>query len=128
MRSWLCIPGRFPSLNDYIDAERRNKHIAAKIKRDETQRVADLAANSDMQTFDNPVMVRFVWIEPNSRRDADNVAFAKKFIIDGLVNAGILKGDSRKYVTGFIDDFFKPDKDNPRVLVNIIERIDDAIE
>lgn len=127
MRDWLCIPGRFPSLNDYIDAERRNKHIAAKIKRDETQRVADLAANSDMRPFDKPVIVQFVWVEPNERRDCDNVAFAKKFILDGLVEAGILLGDSRKYVIGFLDDFPEPDKDNPHVTVNIME-VKNAIE
>lgn len=124
----LCIPGRFPSLNDYISAERRNKHIAAKIKRDETKRVSDLATSPDMPTFSNPVMVRCIWIEPNSRRDADNVAFAKKFILDGLVDAGVLIDDSRKYVVGFIDVFPEPDKNNPRVIVEIIERIDDAIE
>ena len=124
----LEIPGRFPSLNDYISAERKNRHIAAKIKRDETQRVADLAANSDIPTFNMPVKIEFCWVEKNSRRDCDNVAFAKKFILDGLVKAGVLKGDSRKYVIGFTDTFPEPDKDNPHVYVNIMGRIDDAIE
>lgn len=121
MEAGLIIQGRFPSLNDYIAAERKNRHIAAKMKRDETKRVADIAANSDMPTFEKPVHVYFTWVEPNRRRDVDNVAFAHKFILDGLVEAGVLKGDSRKYVTGFYDYFGKTDKDNPHVSVLITD-------
>lgn len=121
MEAGLIIPGRFPSLNDYIAAERKNRHIAAKMKREETKRVADIAANSDMPTFEKPVHVYFTWVEPNRRRDVDNVAFAHKFILDGLVEAGVLKGDSRKYVTGFYDYFGKTDKDNPHVSVLITD-------
>lgn len=116
----MIIPGRFPSLNDYIAAERKNRHIAAKMKRDETKRVADIAANSDMPTFEKPVHVYFTWVEPNRRRDIDNIAFAHKFILDGLVDAGVLKGDSQKYVTGFVDRF-RVDKDNPHVSVLITD-------
>lgn len=121
MEAGLIIPGRFPSLNDYIAAERKNRHIAAKMKRDETKRVADIAANSDMPTFEKPVHVYFTWVEPNRRRDIDNIAFAHKFILDGLVDAGVLKGDSQKYVTGFYDYFGKTDKDNPHVSVLITD-------
>lgn len=120
MEAGLIIPGRFPSLNDYIAAERRNRHIAAKMKRDETKRVSDIAANSDMPTFEKPVHVYFAWVEPNRRRDIDNIAFAHKFILDGLVDAGVLKGDSQKYVTGFVD-LFRVDKDNPHVSVLITD-------
>lgn len=117
----LEIVGRFPSLNDYISAERRNRHIAAKMKRDETERVKEAALAAGIPTFSNPVTVSFKWIEPNTRRDVDNVAFAKKFILDGLVNAGVLPSDSRKHVTGLKDDFSEVDKNNPRVVVTIEE-------
>ncbi len=120
MEAGMIIPGRFPSLNDYIAAERRNRHIAAKMKRDETKRVADIAANSDMPTFQKPVHVYFTWVEPNRRRDIDNIAFAHKFILDGLVDAGVLNGDSQKYVTGFVD-LFRVDKDNPHVSILITD-------
>lgn len=120
MEAGMIIQGRFPSLNDYIAAERRNRHIAAKMKRDETKRVADIAANSDMPTFQKPVHVYFTWVEPNKRRDLDNIAFAHKFILDGLVKAGVLNGDSQKYVTGFVD-LFRVDKDNPHVSILITD-------
>jgi hypothetical protein len=33
------------------------------------------------------------------------VAFAKKFIIDGLVQANVIPEDSMKYIIGFEDEF-----------------------
>lgn len=115
----FTIQGRFPSLNDYISAERASKGFAASMKRRETKRAAT-AAEGLTQCI-NPVIVGFKWIEPNLRRDADNVAFAKKFILDGLVIAGALKDDSRKYVIGLEDDFSEIDPDNPRVEITITE-------
>ena len=97
----LTIPGRFPSLNEYVSAERADRRFGASMKRKETKRVADA--------------------EPNMRRDVDNIAFAHKFILDGLVSAGVLKGDSRKYVIGLQDEFTQPDPDNPRVEITIME-------
>lgn len=48
-------------------------------------------------------MVRFEWHERTKKRDADNIASAKKFILDALVGSGVLEDDSRKYVKGFYD-------------------------
>jgi Holliday junction resolvase RusA-like endonuclease len=48
-------------------------------------------------------MVRFEWHERTKKRDADNIASAKKFILDALVNMRVLEDDSRKYVKGFYD-------------------------
>ena len=115
----LTIPGRFPSLNDYVAAERANRRFGASMKRKETKRVADEAM--ELPHLTNPVVVSFRWIEPNMRRDVDNIAFAHKFILDGLVMAGVLEGDSRKYVIGLQDEFPDPDPDNPRVEVTIME-------
>lgn len=69
----------------------------------------------------NSCYVKFRWYEANKKRDLDNVAFAKKFIFDALVDCGVLKNDSRKYVVGFSDDFYI-DKVNPRIEVEIVER------
>lgn len=115
----FTIQGRFPSLNDYMSAERADRRFGASMKRKETKRAAE-AAEGLTQCI-NPVIVGFKWIEPNLRRDADNVAFAKKFILDGLVIAGALKDDSRKYVIGLEDDFSEIDPNNPRVEITIME-------
>ena len=65
------------------------------------------------------VYLRFNWIEPNKRRDKDNIASAKKFIIDALVKSGILENDGWKNVIGF-SDRFSVDKNNPRIEVEIL--------
>lgn len=71
-------------------------------------------------TFEKPVYIDFRWYEENTRRDKDNIAFAKKFILDALVELGILQGDGWKWMTGFSDSFFI-DKDNPRIEIEITE-------
>ena len=55
-----------------------------------------------------------------SRRDKDNIAFAKKFIQDSLVHAGVLQNDGWKHIEHFTDDF-AVDPKNPRVEVVIEE-------
>ena len=55
--------------------------------------------------FTNPVWIHFHWIEENRKRDLDNIASAKKFILDTMVNMGILKNDSWRYIAGFNDTF-----------------------
>ena len=49
--------------------------------------------------------MRFTWTEPNRRRDCDNIASAKKFILDALVKMRVLENDTQKYVVGFYDIF-----------------------
>ena len=62
----------------------------------------------------------FSWYEKNQRRDKDNIAFAKKFILDALQEMKILKNDGWAEVAGFEDRFYV-DKHNPRVEVEIYE-------
>ncbi|NGM16977.1 hypothetical protein GMI70_02965 [Eggerthellaceae bacterium zg-893] len=116
----MTVPGRFPGLNDYVEAERANRYAAAKMKRDETERVAAEAAAQKVPSFSRPVRLGFLWVEPNRRRDLDNVAFAKKFVLDGLVAAGVIAGDGPRLVAGF-EDSFSIDKEDPRVEITIEE-------
>ena len=60
-------------------------------------------------------MVRFEYHEKSKRRDADNIASAKKFILDALVEMGVLPDDSRKYVKGFYDVIIDDKTDFVRV-------------
>jgi hypothetical protein len=114
----ITLPGEFTSLNDYIDAERSNKYIAASIKKSETGRVWAECRNLPA-VREYPVVIRFDWYTQDLKTDADNVDFAKKFILDGLVKAGVLAGDQRKYVIG-TSGLCHLDKKNPRVEIEII--------
>lgn len=63
--------------------------------------------------------MRFEWHERTKRRDADNIASAKKYILDALVKNGVLADDSRKYVKGFYDTIIDDKEDF--VIVELIE-------
>lgn len=122
MEYLLTIPGTLPNLNDYIAAERTNRHKGAKMKADN----GNIVAVAIMQCLrgvkiDKPVYMEYTWYEPNKRRDKDNVSsFGRKVIQDALVQYGVLKDDGWKYVVGF-SDRFEVDKENPRIEVKIRE-------
>ena len=120
----LIIPGILPNLNDYIDAERMHRQKAATMKR-QAEQVVILAARKQLRQvkFEKPVVMRYIWWEPNRRRDKDNVSsFGRKVIQDALVRAGVLKNDGWANIEGFSDEF-RVDKTNPRVEVEIREAV-----
>lgn len=97
------IDMKLPSLNDYINACRSNKFKAATMKKDYEDKIGLFIMN--LPKFKHPVRMHFIWVEDNKRRDLDNVAFGKKFILDSLVKFGKLKNDNRRNVIGFTDSF-----------------------
>lgn len=100
----ICeIDMKLPSLNDYVRACRANRFQGSKMKKDLESQIGYYIAT--LPRFDTPVKIHFHWIEGTRRRDYDNVAFAKKFILDSMVKAGKLADDNRKCVTGFTDSF-----------------------
>ncbi len=114
------IPKRLIGLNEYTNTNRYNKYAGAKQKKDE-QNFIKMCIKQQLGNIkiDKPVVGNFTWIEENKRRDLDNICFAKKFILDSLVELGILKDDNRKMVCGFIDKFDYADKS--KVIVELTE-------
>jgi Holliday junction resolvase RusA-like endonuclease len=104
MRQYLILKYRFPDLNEYIKIERSNRYAAANMKKEYTELVA-WECKAQKLKFMESAYITFEWMEENRRRNIDNIAYAKKFIIDGLVLAGILKNDGWGEVKGFKDDF-----------------------
>lgn len=70
------------------------------------------------------IMPVFRWYEKDRRRDKDNVAMAKKFILDSLQEMDIIRNDGWKEIIGFVDEFFI-DKENPRIEVLLYEPQDE---
>lgn len=120
MRASFTIPGRFPSLNEYVDAERSHRLAAASMKRRHTDRVCQRAQDCDVPTFKGPVFVEVDWYEANRRRDPDNVNFAIKFVLDGLVRAGVIANDTQRHILG-IEHRVLVDRERPRVHVTIYD-------
>ena len=101
------IDMKLPSLNEYINICRENRFKANKFKQNLEEDIALFLRS--LPKFSKPIRIHFKWVEADKRRDYDNVAFAKKFILDALVKLGKLKDDNRNCVTGFTDSFAKGD-------------------
>ena len=116
----FTFDGVFPSLNQYSDAERTNRHKAATMKRNNTEQVQWVARGAE-PVPDNayPVTVELDYYLPNKRTDPDNIVFAKKFILDGLQAAGVIRNDGWNEIAGFRERWHV-DKCRPRVEVTLI--------
>lgn len=124
MKAKLVILGRLPGLNEYIAAERSNRHAAAQMKR-EAQQGVEWAVRAQLRGvhFTQPVWMHYRWFEPDRRRDKDNVsAFGRKVIQDALVSAKVLKNDNWACIDGFSDEFCV-DRKRPRIEVEIHDEI-----
>ena len=104
------IDMKLPSLNDYIKVCRANKFNANRYKAKLEQEIGLFLVK--MPKWNNPIKIHFHWIEGNKKRDLDNICFAKKFILDALVKANIIKNDTQNYVIGFTDTFLYKKKKN----------------
>lgn len=118
----ITIPGELVDLNSYIKIERGNKFHAGKIKKSETDRVIKeiwIQRIKEIPKEMYPVHITYVWHTKDLRKDTDNTGFSKKFLNDGLVKAGVIENDSRKFIGGFEDIFFI-DSIKPRVEMYIV--------
>lgn len=116
----LVIPFTLPGLNDYIEAERAHRQKGAALKR-KCQRDIMLAIKRQVRPLREPVVMHYVWVEKDRRRDKDNVSsFGRKIIQDTLVQMKVLRNDGWANIEKFIDDF-QVDKKHPRIEIEIQE-------
>lgn len=99
------IPFRLPGLNEYVSGNRRNKYAGNAMKQGLERDISLFIRASGAKPVQGPVTLHFTWYEPTRRRDKDNVAFAKKFILDALQKCGVLPNDNNRYLLGFTDTF-----------------------
>lgn len=127
---------KLPSLNDYIAAERqrlntkRGKFMTkgALMKR-EWQDYISIFIRRDLRgvRIDKPVIIHYHYYEENRKRDIGNIhAPCQKFVEDALQECRVLKNDNQKCVVGFTATF-DYDKENPRVVVQIVEVTDEKV-
>ncbi len=106
----LWVPGPLPGMNELIAAAKGSggRGMAyAKLKRQWTETIWALAKAARIDKpgpFERPVLITFDWIEKDQRRDPDNVAAGgRKLVLDGLVAAGVLKGDGWRHISAWND-------------------------
>ena len=115
----ITIPGTFPDMNRIIAASKKHWSEYAKFKRTHTDLVVAAVKNRHEPIADYPVWLAFDWYCKDRRIDPDNIAAAKKMIIDGLVVGGILAGDGWNHICG-LSDTFHIDRRNTRVMVSLM--------
>jgi len=132
------VPGPMPGLNEIISAakkwipwlEKKGKRVfeITKMKEEWDNRVCTYALaeynkhyKGQPRPYDEPVIIRCQWIERDNRRDPDNIfGGGTKFLMDGLVRAGFLHNDTRRWIHGIEHYLAKPNKYNPGVWVELI--------
>ena len=94
---------KLPSLNEYIKVCRSNYYYANQYKARIEQEIGLFLMK--MPKWYKPIRIHFTWVEKTKKRDKDNVAFAKKFILDSMQRYGKLENDNNNYIVGFTDTF-----------------------
>jgi Holliday junction resolvase RusA-like endonuclease len=119
----VMIPGRFAGLNEFIDANRRQRGRwnAGNAMKQKDQRI--ILEYLPEVKFKQAVFLEYHFFEPNSRRDKDNIsAYFHKIFQDAMVQAGMIPNDGWKQIKGMAD-YFDIDKKWPRIEVYIEEEL-----
>ena len=114
----------FTDLNSYIKAERTNKYIASNLKKMNTN-IAEMLTRSALNTkeiekYNDDAQLKFIftWYRKDKKKDPDNIAFGKKFILDGMQKAGLFKNDGANTIINLEDRFKYEDKTGVLVVIH----------
>ena len=120
----LVIKGTLPGMNEII--------AAAKVKYGKYKEYRDMKnTNTDLVAWEcrsqlprdykiNKCVLNITYYCKDERRDKDNIAAAKKFILDGMQKAGVIANDGWEEIEGWNERFYV-DKNDPRIEINIKE-------
>ena len=117
----LVIQGTLPSLNEIIRVAKSHPQAYANLKRQHTMNISMNARHQIKKRVQPPVELIFTWYCKDRRTDPDNLTAARKFVIDGLVESGVLDDDGWEEIAGFTDTWVV-DKINPRIEIEIKEQ------
>lgn len=120
MRQAFEIPGRLPGMNEYSQACRKSALQGGLLKRQTEEDIMWAAKAAKLKPMKPGVIVNITWIEPNMRRDKDNIRTGVKFILDALVSLKVLGNDNWAWVED-INDEYRVNGSNPRVVVELVQ-------
>lgn len=118
------VHGRIPAFNEIIDAAKGygGRGLGySKMKKEWTNSIIGVLRRArvwvskdvpdgfevSMETLPklDRISLAFHWTEPNRKRDPDNVAVARKFVLDAMVEAGLIANDGWAQIAGWRDSF-----------------------
>lgn len=115
------------SFNEYIKAERKNRHIGAKIKKDETETMAYNMNVANLPPINYCIDLLYVIYAKNMKRDPDSYNFWEKCFLDALQSneIGVVKitpiipNDGQKNIGMRIFSPIHVCKDEPKIEIYI---------
>lgn len=118
----VTVLGRFPSMNEFIEANRTHKQKGNKMKQKSQDEISYYILDQLRRIrIDKPIYIKYRFYEPNKKRDLDNISgYFHKVFQDALVNCRTIMNDNWYYIVGFSDEFYVDNK-SPRIEVEIIE-------
>lgn len=119
MAESFTIEERLPTFNKIIDKAKRHWGAYKSEKQHYTEMIAWIVKAQIKENYDC-INLKFRWYCADKRTDKDNIMAGQKYIIDGIVSAGIIKDDNWAYIDRIEHEFYHDNK-NPRTEV-IIER------
>lgn len=118
----IVIPGRFPGMNEFIQANRSAHGIVANSMKRNSQKEISAYLKQQLKALHitKPVFIRYVYYEPNRKRDLDNISgYFHKVFQDALVHNKVITDDGWSYVVGFSDNFHV--SKDPRIEITLEE-------
>lgn len=110
------------TLNEYIRITRANKYKSANKKKTQDEIIGwYIRTCLKGWSTKKPVYIIFTWVQKDKKKDKDNIAFAKKFILDSLVKTRTIPDDTWDCIVGFEDKFVLDKKNGEQVIVEIRE-------
>ena len=121
MDKTLIIQGELPNLNKEIGAAKKHWAIYSNHKRKYTNLISALCkrykhTNPQAYPITTRLHLSLNWFVKDKRKDPDNCYFAVKYILDGMVDGGLLEGDGFKHISSIVHTI-EVDKEEPRVEV-----------
>ncbi len=113
----FIIKGSLPSMNEIIEAAKSHYGTYSKMKKEYTELVKYSAYG--LKPCSKATLIIKYYCK-DKRKDKDNIAAGKKFILDGLQAAQIISNDNWVGVEAWKEEFYT-DKTNPRIEVEVIE-------
>lgn len=115
-----------PSLNQIIKMSKQGWQVYYKAKKQWTEDISWLAKEKaqelDEAPIDKPVTIIYKYYFPTAhKRDPDNFAAGAKFLLDGLVEGGLLEDDDFEHIPNLKMDTPEIDRDNPRTEIIIMD-------
>ena len=103
----MKIPIELPDQNQIIKMTNvRGRYSAySRHKKVLTEQIGYIARRVTDGVVKYPVECAIRWFCPNRRKDPDNIAGGKKFILDALTSVDIIENDGWKQIAGFEDSF-----------------------